>query len=62
VLHEIGESFINFQVVAHREKEQRAELDATPEVVAAVPYFETDIYDLTGLVRLGQHLWRSPPQ
>ena len=37
VLREVGESFLNFQVVAKREAEIRAELSAAPEVVAAVP-------------------------
>jgi anion-transporting ArsA/GET3 family ATPase len=58
VLQEVGESFLNFQVVASREAEQRNELAATPEVVAAVPYFDSDIYDLAGLVRLGDRVWR----
>jgi anion-transporting ArsA/GET3 family ATPase len=58
VLHEIGASFLNFQVVAKREAEQRAELGATAEVVATVPYFDTDIYDLSGLVQLGSTIWR----
>jgi anion-transporting ArsA/GET3 family ATPase len=58
VLREIGESFLNFQVVAKREAEIRAELAATPDVVAAVPYFDTDIYDLQGLVRLGDKIWQ----
>lgn len=57
VLREVGESFLNFQVVARREAEQEAELAATPEVVASVPFFETDIYDLAGLVRLGEQIW-----
>jgi anion-transporting ArsA/GET3 family ATPase len=57
VLREIGESFLNFQVVAKREAETRAELAATPEVVATVPYFDSDIYDLQGLVRLGDKVW-----
>ena len=35
----------------------RAELGATSEVVATVPYFESDIYDLRGLVRLGDKVW-----
>ena len=43
VLREVGESFLNFQVVAKREAEIRAELSAAPEVVAAVPYFDHDI-------------------
>jgi anion-transporting ArsA/GET3 family ATPase len=57
VLAEVGESFLNYAVVAQREAEQRAELAANPEVVATVPYFETDIYDLGGLLRLGEQIW-----
>ncbi|HEX6476021.1 MAG TPA: ArsA-related P-loop ATPase, partial [Acidimicrobiales bacterium] len=57
VLDEVAESFLNFQVVACREAEQQAELAVTPEVVASVPYFDTDIYDLAGLVRLGERIW-----
>jgi anion-transporting ArsA/GET3 family ATPase len=58
VLREVGESFLNFQVVAKREAEIRAELSAAPEVSAAVPYFDHDITDLAGLLDLGQQLWR----
>jgi anion-transporting ArsA/GET3 family ATPase len=58
VLHEVGESFLNFQVVAKREAETRAELSAAPEVVASVPYFDHDITDLAGLLQLGQQIWR----
>ena len=58
VLREVGESFLNFQVVAKREAEIRAELSAAPEVVAAVPYFDRDITDLAGLLQLGEQLWR----
>ena len=57
VLREVGESFFNFQVVAKREAETRAELAAAPDVVATVPYFDSDIYDLQGLVRLGDKVW-----
>jgi hypothetical protein len=57
VLREIGESFLNFQVVAKREQEQQAELARLPDVVASVPFFETDIYDLTGLLSLGRQIW-----
>jgi anion-transporting ArsA/GET3 family ATPase len=57
-LREIGASCLNFQVVAKREAEQRAELGATAEVVATVPYFDTDIYDLGGLLKLGSTIWR----
>jgi len=59
VLVEVAESFLRFQVVAQREAEQRMELAVGPEVVASVPYFETDIFDLGGLLRLGEQVWTS---
>ncbi|MGN6695089.1 MAG: ArsA family ATPase, partial [Aquihabitans sp.] len=58
VLGTIGESFLNYQVVAKREAEQRAGLARTPDVVAAVPYFDADIHDLSGLLQLGDQIWR----
>ena len=58
VIREVGNSFLNYQVVATREAEQRAELARTPEVVASVPYFDADIHDLAGLIRLGEAAWR----
>jgi anion-transporting ArsA/GET3 family ATPase len=58
VLAEVGESFLNYRVVANREAEQRAELARTPEVVASVPFFETDIADLSGLLAMGAAVWR----
>ncbi|MGH9242831.1 MAG: ArsA family ATPase [Acidimicrobiales bacterium] len=58
VLKEVGESFLNFRVVAEREAEQRAELSTVPDVVAVAPYLDTDVYDLPGLLRLGTHIWR----
>ncbi|HEX8803338.1 MAG TPA: ArsA-related P-loop ATPase [Acidimicrobiales bacterium] len=58
VLHEVGESFLNFQVVAKREAEQRAELAAAPDVVATVPYAAGDVTDVAGLLALGEALWR----
>jgi anion-transporting ArsA/GET3 family ATPase len=57
VLREVGESYLNFGVVAKRETEQRAELASPPDVVVSVPFFDTDIYDLAGLLRLGRALW-----
>jgi len=60
VLGEVGESFLNFGVVAKREAEQRAELASVPDVVVSVPFFDTDIFDLVGLLRHGQAIW-SPP-
>ncbi len=58
VLTEVGESFLNFQVVAKREAEQRSELSAHADVVATVPYADHDITDLAGLLELGESLWR----
>jgi anion-transporting ArsA/GET3 family ATPase len=58
VLAEVGESFLNYRVVAQREAEQRAELTEVPDVVATVPFFSHDITDLTGLLELGGAIWR----
>ncbi|HEX5946945.1 MAG TPA: ArsA-related P-loop ATPase [Acidimicrobiales bacterium] len=58
VLAEVGESFLNFQVVAKREAEQRNELSVHADVVATVPYADHDITDLAGLLELGRALWR----
>jgi anion-transporting ArsA/GET3 family ATPase len=58
VLHEIGASFLNYRVVATREAEQQQELGHVPDIVATVPFFETDIYDLAGLLMLGERFWR----
>jgi anion-transporting ArsA/GET3 family ATPase len=57
VLGEVGESFLNFQVVATREAEQRAELAAGADVMATVPYADHDITDLAGLLELGASLF-----
>jgi len=57
VLRTVGESFLNFEVVATREAELRSELSRAPEVTVRVPYFEVDIYDLSGLARIAEHLF-----
>ncbi|MBA2625262.1 MAG: ArsA family ATPase [Acidimicrobiia bacterium] len=57
VLAEVGQSFLNFSVAAAREAAARAELGVAPDVVATVPYFDTDIVDLDGLRQIGQRLW-----
>jgi anion-transporting ArsA/GET3 family ATPase len=57
VLHEIGESFLNYRVVATREAEQQKEMANVPDIVCTVPFLETDIYDLAGLLRLGEKFW-----
>ncbi|MHB8593641.1 MAG: ArsA family ATPase [Acidimicrobiales bacterium] len=57
VLAEIGQSYVDYRVVAQREAEQQAELGSIPETLVSVPYFDTDVYDLKGLMRLGARLW-----
>ncbi len=58
VLTEVAENFIRFQLVAHCEAEQEAILGRIPDVVASVPYFDSDIFDLAGLLQLGEKVWR----
>ncbi len=57
VLNEIGSSFLDYRVPATREAEVRDELVASPEVVVAVPFLETDVHDLASLTRVGERLW-----
>ncbi|MGD0882764.1 MAG: ArsA-related P-loop ATPase, partial [Acidimicrobiales bacterium] len=57
VLSEVADSYLNFQIVALREMEERATLAVVPDVLATVPFFDTDIYDLSGLLRLGEQIW-----
>jgi anion-transporting ArsA/GET3 family ATPase len=54
VLVEVAESFQRFHVVAQREAEEKAELGATADVVVTVPYFDSDIHDVAGLLALGE--------
>ena len=37
--------------------EKRWSGTTAPDVVATVPYFDTDIYDLRGLLRLAEKIW-----
>jgi anion-transporting ArsA/GET3 family ATPase len=57
VLGEVAESFLNFSVVARREAEQQAELRGAPDILVTVPYFDNDIYDMEGLLKLGAQVW-----
>lgn len=58
MLTEIGGSFLNYQVVARRETEQRSEFASSPALTLSVPYFEEDIHSLSGLLQLGEKIWR----
>ena len=53
VLREVAESFLNFGIVARREAEQQNELRGTPDILVTVPFFDADIFDMEGLIRLG---------
>ncbi len=57
VLAQIGQSYLDYQVVARREAEQRAELAAVPDLCLSVPAFDSDIHSLRGLLDLGARLW-----
>jgi anion-transporting ArsA/GET3 family ATPase len=57
VLSEVAESFLNFSVVARREEEQQAELRGAPDILVTVPFFDGDIYDMEGLLKLGAQVW-----
>jgi hypothetical protein len=43
--------------VAKREAELKSELSRVPDVVVNVPNFEVDIYDVSGLARIGDCLF-----
>lgn len=58
VLSEMGQNFLDYQVVARREAEQRTELSASPELTLTVPYLDDDIHSLRGLLDLGERIWR----
>ena len=57
VIAEVGSSYLDYNLVAQREAEQRAELAHIPDVLVSVPYFESDVHDLAGLLELGERLW-----
>ena len=57
VLRTLGDSFHDYEVVARREAELRAELARLPDVVARVPTFDRDITDVAGLARVGECLF-----
>jgi hypothetical protein len=44
-------------VVARREAEQQAELRGAPDILVTVPFFDADIFDMEGLLRLGVQIW-----
>jgi anion-transporting ArsA/GET3 family ATPase len=59
VLAEIGGRFHDISVVASREAERRAELEAIGAMTVAAPSLDRDVTDLAGLLELGSHVFRS---
>ncbi len=57
VLGEAASSFLDYQVVAMRESEQRNELSSVPDLVLSVPYATEDIHTLAALLALGARIW-----
>jgi anion-transporting ArsA/GET3 family ATPase len=57
VLAEVGQNYMDYRLVAQSEAEKQTELSTTAEAVVSVPYFETDVHDFAGLMRLGAGLW-----
>ena len=53
----MAESFLHFGIVARREAEQQNELKGAPDILVTVPFFDADIFDMEGLIRLGQQVW-----
>ncbi|MEZ5238434.1 MAG: ArsA-related P-loop ATPase [Microthrixaceae bacterium] len=58
VLSESATSYLDHQVVARREAEQRREFSSVPELVLSVPYQTEDIHSLAGLLTIGERIWR----
>jgi hypothetical protein len=56
VLSEVGQRFHDVTVVANREAERRAELDALGAPTISLPSLDHDVTDLPGLVELGGYL------
>lgn len=57
MFREIGTSYLDYQVVARREAEQAALLGEAASLTRTVPYFDSDIYSLGGLLELGTKIW-----
>jgi anion-transporting ArsA/GET3 family ATPase len=57
VLVEVGQNYMDYRLVAQSEAEKQSELSTSAETLVSVPYFETDVHDFAGLMRLGKGLW-----
>ena len=59
VFTEIADRFDDLAVVAARQSERLNELTAATPTVATVPTLEDDIHSLSGLLQLGEYVWRT---
>ena len=59
VLRSAATTYLDYSVVATRERELRDELARVPDAIALVPAFEDDIHDLEGLAEIGSLLLGS---
>jgi anion-transporting ArsA/GET3 family ATPase len=59
VMAEVGGRFHDISVVATREAERRAELEAIGAMTVAAPSLDRDVTDLAGLLELGGHIFGS---
>jgi anion-transporting ArsA/GET3 family ATPase len=57
VLTEVGARFHDISVVASREADRRAELEAIGAITVAAPSLDRDVTDLTGLLELGGYIF-----
>ena len=61
LLATLAASYRNFNVIAKREAELRAEMTALPELVLTVPLGESEVTDLAALDELARHLFDRAP-
>lgn len=57
VLSEVGTRFHDFGVVAARQAEREAELRDLCPLVVSIPWFDTEVDDLSTLARVGMSAW-----
>ena len=53
----VGWAVVGLGVARLPEAEQQDELRGTPDILVTVPFFDADIFDMEGLIRLGQQVW-----
>ena len=59
VLHSAAMTYLEYSIVATRERELREELARVPDAIAVVPALEDDVHDLEGLAEIGTRLLGS---